>query len=295
MFIGTTSIALNRPSGALTLAGLTSVTSTSFFGALTGNADTATTLATTRAINGVNFNGGAAISIPRISAIDDRIIEPSAATTGFMTVNFTSWDNNNNSPYADALHFRTYTDSSGGSDNLVMFRKNAIGMRIWQHTYGAATPYATFKDVAFTDSNVASATILQNARTIAISGPITGTATSFNGSADITIPVTALNVGHANLTGIMDVDHGGTGLSTVTVNRIMYGNGTSAMQTSANLTFNGSTLTINGTLEATEKSFNIAHPTQPGKRLIYGVLEGPEHAVYCRGTVKDDVIELPEE
>lgn len=54
-------------------------------------------------------------------------------------------------------------------------------------------------------------------------------------------------------------------------------------------------LVIDGTLEATEKSFNIAHPTQPGKRLIYGVLEGPEHAVYCRGKVDGGIINLPEE
>lgn len=143
--------------------------------------------------------------------------------------------------------------------------------------------------------NASTATTLQNARTIAISGPITGTATSFNGSANITIPVTALDVSHANVTGTMAVDHGGTGVATLGANQVMYGNGTGAVQTSANLTFNGSLLSINGTLEATEKSFNIAHPTQPGKRLIYGVLEGPEHAVYCRGTVKADIIELPEE
>jgi hypothetical protein len=35
-----------------------------FSGALSGNATTATTLATTRAINGVNFNGSAAITVP---------------------------------------------------------------------------------------------------------------------------------------------------------------------------------------------------------------------------------------
>ncbi len=93
----------------------------------------------------------------------------------------------------------------------------------------------------------------------------------------------------------MAVDHGGTGVATLGANQVMYGNGTSAVQTSANLTFNGTVLTINGTLEATEKSFNIAHPTQPGKRLVYGVLEGPEHAVYVRGTINGSVIELPEE
>jgi hypothetical protein len=42
----------------------------------------------------------------------------------------------------------------------------------------------------------------------------------------------------------------------------------------------------NGNLRATTKSFDIAHPTLFGKRLVYGVLEGPEHGVYHRGTVE---------
>ena len=64
--------------------------------------------------------------------------------------------------------------------------------------------------------NASTATTLQAARTVAISGPVTGTATSFNGSADITIPVTALDVAHANVTGTLAVDHGGTGVTTST-------------------------------------------------------------------------------
>ena len=59
--IGTTAISLG--SSSTTLAGLTSVTSTGFTGALTGNASTATTLQTARAINGVNFDGSAAITV----------------------------------------------------------------------------------------------------------------------------------------------------------------------------------------------------------------------------------------
>jgi hypothetical protein len=59
--LGSTSIG----SGATvtTIAGLTSVTSTGFTGALTGNASTATALQTPRAINGVNFDGSAAITV----------------------------------------------------------------------------------------------------------------------------------------------------------------------------------------------------------------------------------------
>ena len=53
----------------------------------------------------------------------------------------------------------------------------------------------------------------------------------------------------------------------------------------------------NGNLRATTKSFDIIHPTKAGKRLVYGVLEGPEHGVYHRGTVegKGDIkVILPE-
>jgi hypothetical protein len=59
--VGSTSITLGGT--ATTIAGLSSVTSTGFTGALTGNASTATTLQTARAINGVNFDGSAAITV----------------------------------------------------------------------------------------------------------------------------------------------------------------------------------------------------------------------------------------
>jgi uncharacterized coiled-coil protein SlyX len=59
--IGSTAISLG--SSATTIAGLTSVTSTGFTGALTGNASTATTLATARNINGVSFNGSTDITV----------------------------------------------------------------------------------------------------------------------------------------------------------------------------------------------------------------------------------------
>ena len=59
--IGTTAISLGASS--TTLTGLTSVTSTSFTGALSGNASTASTLQTARTINGTSFNGSANITI----------------------------------------------------------------------------------------------------------------------------------------------------------------------------------------------------------------------------------------
>lgn len=52
--------------------------------------------------------------------------------------------------------------------------------------------------------------------------------------------------------------------------------------------------TIDGTFAATSKSFDIPHPTKEGFRLRYGVLEGPEHAVYHRGKTKTNIITLPD-
>ena len=58
--------------------------------------------------------------------------------------------------------------------------------------------------------NAGTATKLQTARTIAISGGATGTATSFDGSANISIPVTALDVSKATA-GTLSTARGGTG------------------------------------------------------------------------------------
>jgi hypothetical protein len=78
---------------------------------------------------------------------NNRTISPSEAAASQLRFGFTSWTNNNLSPYADYLHLRSYSDSSGGSDNLVMFKKTGIGMRLWQQTWGSATAYSSFVDV----------------------------------------------------------------------------------------------------------------------------------------------------
>jgi hypothetical protein len=89
---------------------------------------------------------------------DNRTISPSELAAGQLKFGFTSWTNDNNSPYADFIHMRSYTDASGGSDNLVMFKKSGIGMRIWQQTWGSATAYSSYVDVwttgNFTQTNV---------------------------------------------------------------------------------------------------------------------------------------------
>ena len=77
-------------------------------------------------------------------------------------------------------------------------------------------------------------------------------------------------------------------------NRVVTFSSTDALNGEANLTFNGSTLAVNGAFTATTKSFLIDHPTKEDMKLQYASLEGPENGVYIRGTSGSNIITLPE-
>lgn len=78
---------------------------------------------------------------------DLRSIAPNSHDAYKLRFGFTSWANNNTAPWADYLHLRSYSDGSGGSDNLVMFLKSGIGMRIWQQSFGSGSTYSSYVDV----------------------------------------------------------------------------------------------------------------------------------------------------
>ena len=90
---------------------------------------------------------GASSTSNTLTREDNRTISPSELAAGQLKFGFTSWANNNTSPYADFLHLRSYTDASGGSDNLVMFKKSGLGMRIWQQAWGNSGAYSSYVDV----------------------------------------------------------------------------------------------------------------------------------------------------
>jgi len=83
-------------------------------------------------------------------------------------------------------------------------------------------------------------------------GPTTGvtvaagtkTLVAWNGSDFVSI--TGSSVAASDITGVLGVDHGGTGAASFTANRVLLGNGTSAFQTVAPGT-SGNVLTSNGT------------------------------------------------
>ncbi len=147
---GSVGIGVTNPSTALQVSG--TITGTTFSGALSGNATTATTLQNSRTINLVSFNGSQNITIAELYSTDDRTLAPADTNARYMEFGFGSWNNNGVGPFADFLNMRSYGDSSGGNDNVLMLRKDAIGMRVYQQSYGSTNAYATYRDVAFTDS-----------------------------------------------------------------------------------------------------------------------------------------------
>lgn len=165
-------------------------------GSTSGNAGTATKLQTARTINSVSFDGTANINVPYIGRVDKRDkLYPVDLPTAYTTTGFSSKggidSGSNNSAFVDFIGFNTWDNSSGGDVNILFMPKSGSqALYHYKGAYGAST-WANKKQIAYTDSNITgSAATLTTPRTIGIGTGATGTATSFNGSSNITIPVT---------------------------------------------------------------------------------------------------------
>lgn len=110
---------------------------------------TSGTLASARLSGTYNINATGYSN--RLLARDNRIISPSEDTASQLRFGFTSFTNDNSGPWADFLHLRSYQDSSGGRDNLLMFSKSDIEIRLWQQDFNSTENYSEFRDVAFKD------------------------------------------------------------------------------------------------------------------------------------------------
>lgn len=94
----------------------------------------------------------------------------------------------------------------------------------------------------------------------------------------------------SDISGTLPVGNGGTGAATFVNNRLLTGNGTSALVDEANLTFDGSLLTVTGQLTATATS-TFATTTVLGNLLQYKtfVTMGTSDANYITDGVADQV------
>lgn len=94
------------------------------------------------------------------------------------------------------------------------------------------------KEISSYSGNAATASALNPGAKIGLSGAVVGTATTFTGASDISIPVTDIYVGstiNTNVTvhGTLAVGYGGTGTQSLAANKVLIGNGADAIKTTA--------------------------------------------------------------
>jgi hypothetical protein len=206
-------------------------------------------------------------------AIEQAIVETADVTFASNNVTLTLSDSNSRQN-ARALRLNLVGTTAGARDLIVpAIQKpylvnngtaDTITVKVSGQT-GVAVPASTSMllynngtDVVVAFNRVvgnligtaSNATVLQTARTIAISGNVTGTATSFDGSGNISIPVTAINVDAATA-GTLAVGRGGTGATTLNSEAVIIGNTTGAVKFVAPGT-SGNVLTSNGTAWASQ-------------------------------------------
>lgn len=132
------------------------------------------------------------------------------------------------------------------------------------HRFVTDADKENWNDKLQSDANAVSATKLETARSIEISGGATGTATDFDGTINVNIPITALDMSAASA-GILSVERGGTGNDTNT-SATCTGNSATAtkLQTAINIggaSFDGS---VSLTLEQIgAAASNHTHPYVP--------------------------------
>jgi len=235
--VGTTAIALGASS--TTLAGLTSVTSTGFTGALTGNvagnASTATALATPRNINGVAFDGSAAITVKASTTnaltigtgLSGSSFDGSGAVTiaidstvATLTGSQTLTNKTITSPsIGSATLTGTLTAGGGVGTNGQYLQSTATGVQ-WSTVpagYNAPTIGSTSIASGATVTTI-SGLSLSNAATITTTGDVTiggnltvnGTTTTVNST---TLAVSDNNIEIAKVASPTDVTANGAGIT----------------------------------------------------------------------------------
>ena len=214
-------------------------TATTFSGALSGNATTATTLATARTINGVSFNGSANITVTantpntltRGTYLTGSNFNGSAATTWAVDATTAATASKVVARDGNGYVFAGYYNSAGtfsttGVTSGMARFTGTNGTDTYGRSYTAAAA-ATLLSGSTMDiaGNATTATTLATARTI--------NGVSFDGSANITVAdATKLPLTGGTLTGDLNVDTditaGSTSKTSDTVIRVQAGDANSA-------------------------------------------------------------------
>ena len=235
--IGSTSIALGGT--ATTIAGLTSVSSTGFTGALTGNASTATTLQTARTINGTSFNGSADITIPNLVSGSSQIT--AGSTTNFATDVKTQLNSNTVvSGSSQVIGILSSLNTYTGSNDTLNTTQNT---RLTALEASASTALSTNNTQATSITNLNSATaslLIETANLESFSASALTRLSNLEGT-DITITLTGDVTGTGTITNLGNVSFA----TTVAANSVALGTDTTGDYVASLVAGTGVTLSNN--------------------------------------------------
>lgn len=131
--------------------------------------------------------------------------------------------------------------------------------------------------------NAGTATKLQTKRTIDIGGIASADAVEFDGSSNITIPINSINVSEDSLTGIVPIEHGGTGRNDGAATDVVFSNGGKAsdygqLGKSANITGKDLNSLVNaGNYFSSNGTVEQHYPYNMGENIYVNV---SEHGIY---------------
>ena len=178
------------------VTGATSITSTAFVGDITGdvtgNADTATALATARTIGGVSFNGSANINLPGVNSAGNQNTSGTAAIATTVTIT-----DNESTNESNALIFAAGADVDGGNIGL-----ESDGTLTYNPSTGKVTATG-FVGALTGNASGTAATVTAAAQTNITSLGTLTTLTVDN------IIINGTNIGHTSDTDAISISSGG--------------------------------------------------------------------------------------
>ena len=193
---------------------------------------------------------------------DGRVVLTSVSGSGGGTVDTGSLLNNasvssNTITFTrgNATTFNLTVDTgSGGTTNTgSLITTSSVSLNTITFTKGDAS---TFNIIVDTGSDEFTGTVTSVGGTGTVNGiTLSGTVTT---SGNLSLGG-SVSINNSNWSGTdLSVANGGTGASTFTSNALLTGNGTSAIQSESNLTFNGSTLAVTGNVTATSLTGSLS-------------------------------------